>query len=132
MSKHPIQPLRTDDKGVIRFQENKIVRDLLDYSQARGFGLNEIATRDYDREDRMQLAQLIGYSHSGAGSLSIVTDEVYYAAALMHDEHLSEDKARIQVLEGQLAELREAAQVMRVPMATLLGLDPDDIPEGGR
>ncbi len=69
-AEHPMQPIAFDRSGVVRFQENRIVRDLLDYATPRGFGLNEIACRrDYSVQDREQLAQLIGYSVSGFGDL---------------------------------------------------------------
>lgn len=71
--KHPMQPLDLVD-GVIRFRENKIVRFL---AEGR---LNEIAEMDFSPEDRMQLAQLIGYSLSGYGDLSYVTDKDYAKA----------------------------------------------------
>lgn len=74
--KHPMQPLVKDDAGVIRFQQNQIVRDLLDFAAARGVGLNEIAGRGYSDEDQQQLAQLIGYSVSGFGSLSYASPQV--------------------------------------------------------
>lgn len=79
----PMQPLVIDAKGTLRFKENPIVRKLLDYSAAHGYGLNEMALEKFDAEDRMQLAQLIGYSLSGYGSLSYVSDESYARAASM-------------------------------------------------
>lgn len=67
MSKHPMQRIEHDDKGVIRFRSNKIIEDLF----MRGaLDLNQIACAKYDEEDRMQLAQLLGYSVSGYGDLS--------------------------------------------------------------
>lgn len=77
----PMQPLEFDDRGTLRFKENKIVRRLLDYSKQRGYGLNEIALEDFTDDDRMQLAQLIGYSLSGYGELSYVSDESWERAA---------------------------------------------------
>ena len=77
----PMQPLEFDDRGTLRFKENKIVRRLLDYSKQRGYGLNEIALEDFTDDDRMQLAQLIGYSLSGYGELSFVSDESWEQAA---------------------------------------------------
>lgn len=73
----PMQPLAIDDHGTLRFKENPIVRKLLDYATEHGYGLNEIALDEFEAEDQMQLAQLIGYSLSGYGSLSYVTDESY-------------------------------------------------------
>lgn len=40
----------------------------------------DIRERFRDRDDRQHFAQLIGYSHSGYGSLSYATDRVYEAA----------------------------------------------------
>lgn len=79
--KLPMQPLVIDDHGTLRFKENPIVRALLDYATEHGYGLNEIALEELDAEDQMQLAQLIGYSLSGYGTLSYVTDESYERAA---------------------------------------------------
>ena len=68
MSKHPMQRVKFDDKGVIRFQENKIITDLFEQG---ALDLNKIAMNPaYDVDDRMQLAQLLGYSVSGYGDLS--------------------------------------------------------------
>lgn len=76
----PMQPLLIDGHGTLRFKENQIVSKLLDYATERGYGLNEIGRERFDVEDQMQLAQLIGYSLSGYGTLSYVTDESYYRA----------------------------------------------------
>ncbi|WP_225988633.1 hypothetical protein [Leclercia adecarboxylata] len=77
----PMQPLVMDAHGTLRFKENPIVRKLLDYAAEPGYGLNEIARAQFDAEDQMQLAQLIGYSLSGYGTLSYVTDKSYDRAA---------------------------------------------------
>ncbi|WGL85414.1 hypothetical protein QFB84_14990 [Enterobacter hormaechei] len=79
--KLPMQPLAIDVHGTLRFKENPIVRKLLDYATEHGYGLNEMALEHFDAEDGMQLAQLIGYSLSGYGTLSYVTDESYERAA---------------------------------------------------
>lgn len=65
-----MQPIVWDTHRVLRFKENKIVSALLDFASSRGMSLNEIATMKFSREDREQLAQLIGYSVSGFGDLS--------------------------------------------------------------
>jgi len=65
-TKHPTQPLVRKD-GVLRFKENAIVRYLLD---AGKINMNDLAVMPFDREDRRQFAQLIGYSLSGYGDLS--------------------------------------------------------------
>lgn len=74
-STHPMQPLVEDEHGVIRFKKNAIVSDMLDRDAANG-GQNKIAyeviTGKHTHEDYSQLMQLIGYSVSGYGDLSIV------------------------------------------------------------
>ncbi len=70
MSKRqPMQPVVAAADGVIRFKQNQIIRDMLDLCEKHGLGLSEIAARDYEKDDRSQLMQLIGYSVSGYGNL---------------------------------------------------------------
>lgn len=74
---HPMQPVGFDAHGVARFKRNAIVEYLLD----RGpFDMNHLAALPFSAEDRMQFAQLIGYSVCGYGELHYVTDESYDAA----------------------------------------------------
>lgn len=120
--KHPIQPLEKK-YGVLRFKENAIVRYLLDHGAKHGCGLNEIAGMDFPKEDHIQFAQLIGYSLSGYSELSYVDDDTYGTAEKML-EGKSEDAARIEHLENELAALREQ---LRAPMARLFGIHPDDL-----
>lgn len=75
--RHPLQPLVTDDSGVVRFKSNAIVSKLLDDGP---FDMNALARMDFTQADREQFAQLIGYSLSGFGELSYVRDETYNAA----------------------------------------------------
>lgn len=77
MANHPMQPVVTDEHGVKRFKENKIVRFLLD---AGRIDLNAIARMPFDREDREHFAQLIGYSLAGFMELDYVSDEACDAA----------------------------------------------------
>jgi hypothetical protein len=70
---NPMQPLhRVQD--VIRFKDNKVVRYLLDCG---GINLNELAKIGYlfSQDDWEQFYQLIGYSVSGYGELSNVSEE---------------------------------------------------------
>ena len=83
MAKHPIQPPVTDKQGVIRFKENKIVRFLLD---AGPFDMNALALMPFTNEDRMQFAQLIGYSVSGFGDLPYATPKVVAKADKLADK----------------------------------------------
>lgn len=80
---HPMQPVEWASDGVIRFKENKII----DYLFKTGkLDLNEIAAIPFPPEDRMQLAQLLGYSVSGYGDLSYVTPENLAEAEELRDE----------------------------------------------
>ena len=88
--KHPDQPMVITEDDVIRFKENRIVRKLLKISSEKGFSLNEIyldvLEGNYDREDYVQLMQLIGYSFSGYSELSCVNDEEYERAEKQYEE----------------------------------------------
>lgn len=79
-ARHPIQPIEQDANGIMRFQKNEIVRFLLD---AGPFDMNDLACMSFSNEDREQFAQLIGYSLSGFGELSYVSDATYDAACAM-------------------------------------------------
>jgi len=124
---NPIQPLAKDVHGTLRFKANVLVNALLEHGQSTGLGLNELA-RKFDTQehsdDWQQLAQLIGYSLSGFGELSYVSDDAYGAASTMADEGLSEKDARIAHLEHELFMLRST---LRDPIARLYGLHPDDL-----
>lgn len=122
--KHPIQPLEKR-RGTLCFKENKIVSYLLEVGQRHGAGMNELAGMPFSKEDRVQFAQLIGYTLGGFSELTrYVTDDDYKAAAEMADTGKSEDKARIAVLEKELKAVRKALQK---PMARLFGVHPDDL-----
>ena len=120
--KHPIQPLVTDDNGIIRFKCNAIVRYLLDYG---GIDLNQISIKDFSREDREQFAQLIGYSHSGASDLDYMSHEVIEVAEAMHKSGKSEAESRYEYIQSKLDEVRRC---MRPAIAELfdVGEDFDD------
>jgi hypothetical protein len=103
-TKHPIQPLSLDEHNVVRFKKNAIVDFLLEYSSARGCSLNELAAMPFSKEDRQQLAQLIGYSLSGYGELHYVDDSSYNAAELMYRKEVTETEARLEESEARLKE----------------------------
>lgn len=67
MTKHPMQPIVTDARGVKRFKANAIVQFLLD---AGPYDMNKLAMMPFRVEDRQQFAQLIGYSVDGYEELS--------------------------------------------------------------
>lgn len=58
---HPLQPIVTDDHGVIRFKKNHLIDWMVEI-----LNLNEIARHQHTQEDYDQLLQLVGYSVSGA------------------------------------------------------------------
>ena len=117
--KHPIQPI-VDDNGILRFNPNEIVQYLLDNG---GIDLNDLARIPFDQNDRVQFAQLIGYSLSGFGELSYVDDQSYEAAERMHESGYDEKDARIEYLDGVIRELKRA---LKEPMALLYEKHPDD------
>lgn len=118
MRKHPIQPLEKDKHGTTRFKANAIVRLLLDDGK---YDMNRLAMLPFSDEDREQFAQLIGYSLSGFGDLSYVSDETYEKAAdsLFVCEHEWKD-IRNQVIESgeacfKCGELRSAQKAETSP-----------------
>lgn len=119
-AKHPIQPLQMEN-GVLRFKRNKIVEHLLEKG---GIDMNAIALLDFSQEDREQFAQLIGYSHGGSGDLGYVSNEVWYAAAAVYEQGVSELEARNAVLREQLEEARKG---IRAGIAVLFGKHVDDL-----
>ena len=72
----PMQPIE-DAGGFLRFKANAIVQHLL--STHLSCDLNKLSRMDFTDEDRMQFAQLIGYSVGGYADLSYVSDESYEA-----------------------------------------------------
>lgn len=74
---HPTQPLVYDAHRVLRFKRSRIVEVLL----ASGpLDMNTLAVMEFSDEDRVQFAQLIGYSLSGFSELSYVSDRAYERA----------------------------------------------------
>ena len=83
MRLHPVQDIYIDQHGTLRFKTNKIVEFLLDNG---GYDMNKLAMIDFSDEDRIQFAQLIGYSVSGFGTLSYVSDEAWSITSDVVDE----------------------------------------------
>lgn len=119
--KHPIQPLQKDERGVMRFKTNHIVRYLLDQG---GIDMNDLDRLDFPDEDREQFAQLIGYSLDGFSTLGYVSDITYVTAEAMANRSISETEARIIALEEILNAAREG---VRVAAAALFKIHPDDL-----
>ena len=122
MSKQPIQPLELDGKGVLRFRKNALVCYLLDHG---GIDMNRLARQEFPQEDREQFAQLIGYSHDGAGSLSYVSDETWSVALKLYEDPSQQElRARCDHLEQELSEIRDA---LREGVAALYRIHPEDL-----
>jgi hypothetical protein len=130
-TRHPIQPVVTDQHGTYRFKANAVVLYLLEWATKRGCSMNDLACVKFDKDDRQQFAQLIGYSLSGYGELSYASDEVYETAFMMIDGAMSEDKARIACLEQELSvykkELSVLQDLFRGPVARLYEVEPEDL-----
>lgn len=75
-ARHPNQPLIADEDGAPRFKQNAIVRYLLDNG---GHDLEDLRKIPFSTEDRVQFAQLIGYSLCGWSELPYVSGEAYVA-----------------------------------------------------
>lgn len=117
--KHPFQPLyltKEGDDAVLRFKENKIIYYLF---KSGKLDLNEVMTMGFPQEDHEQLAQLLGYSHSGFGDLSFVSNETWYASrnASTKDSAL---QARYDAVVAELKELKETIRKHRDDYDNLL------------
>ena len=123
-AEHPMQPLVSDQHGVVRFKRNAIVEHLLKHG---GIDLNAIARLPFDNRDREQFAQLIGYSVDGFGELGYARPDIVAAADRMAETGESADAARIAVLQQEIDALRLA---LREPMARLFAVHPDDLRGG--
>jgi hypothetical protein len=123
MQRQPLQPLERDEHGYPRFRQNQIVSKLLDEGR---FDMNRIADWDVSQDDRIQFAQLIGYSLSGFGELDYVDEETYQAACQMVEADKSEIEVRLEVLQKQLYSVRRK---IREGVAELFGVHPDDLGE---
>lgn len=69
--KRPVQPI-VEDHGLLRFEPNLIVRFLLETSKN---DLNALRLMNFPQEDWDQFYQLIGYSLSGYGGLTFISDD---------------------------------------------------------
>lgn len=117
----PIQPLITDDHGVVRFKANGIVAHLMG---SGAIDLSALAAMDFKPEDWEQFNQLIGYSLSAWGSLQHTSPESWEAANLMHEQGLTSQQARLEAVEKELAALREG---LAEPIARLYGKHRDEL-----
>lgn len=122
--KQPIQPMKEDSNGKKRFVENSIVKALLQHASCHGFDMNWIAKTSFKREDRVQFAQLIGYSRDGFAELHYVNGDDCAAADLMYEFDISSEAAQRRAAEELLASTRTA---LRLGIAELYGKHPEDL-----
>ena len=76
-ARHPHQPIIKDKHKIERFKANEIVRYLLDNG---GINMNDLAMLPFSDEDRVQFAQLTGYSVCGFSELSYVSNRAFNEA----------------------------------------------------
>lgn len=64
-----MQPIALDDRGVARFQRNKVVCTLVEEARKRGFDLNDLLVKAYGepKGDWEQFNQMLGLSVCGFG-----------------------------------------------------------------
>lgn len=80
--KNPMQPFIEDGRRIIRFKSNKIVEAVFEAArEGNKLDLNDIACQNFTQDDRVQFAQLIGYSLRGFHELSYVPDLVAASAS---------------------------------------------------
>lgn len=123
-TKHPIQPTEVDGHGVLRFKKNPIVDFLVEQ-----YGLNALRNTFSDQrygshteDDWDQLNQLQGYSVSGCP----LSDETIRSVATASSEGECPKDAMIKELQRQLKEARDG---MRIGVASLFEIHPDDLKE---
>lgn len=130
---HPTQPLGLNEHGTLRFKENAIVRFFLDaHSDAHRVpgtsgtngGLNCLHQHDFSIEDHIQFAQLIGYSLSGFGELSYVTNDAYGKAEKLAYHDVTDEQAELLYLREQMKTIRATLKKI-VP--ELFHIHPDDL-----
>ena len=115
--KMPLQPIIDG-----RFVPNRIVELLLETST---LNLNNIAFMDFTNQERMQLAQLIGYSLSGFGDLNYVDDETYETAEVLNDKLVQSEKdANLLVLRRELVEIKKGLKIAAI---AAFGIHPDEL-----
>ena len=111
----PLQPIKHG-----RFVPNRIVEALLETAD---IDLNDIAIMDFTDQERMQFAQLTGYSLNGFSELSYVNNEAYEAALNLAGGK-NENEARTDALRQQLREIKKG---LRLAVAEAFKIHLDDL-----
>lgn len=87
---HPMQPIVMVG-DVARFKQNAIIAWLADSGK---LNMNEIAIIPFAKEDRNQLAQLLGYSVSGYGDLHYADPKIVAKADAKVEKMLNKKPAK--------------------------------------
>jgi hypothetical protein len=74
-----MQPVVTDDQGVVRFQGNAIIQHMFEKGQ---FVLDDLGAPGFSVEDHEQLLQLLGFSVSGYGDMAVRKRSILKADAM--------------------------------------------------
>lgn len=115
--KNPIQPVYLDEHGTLRFKPNGIIRYLF---ENRIIDLNALALIKFNQTDREQFAQMLGYSLSGYGDLSYVSNETYNAAHAMAEGATGSDlELRNQALQAELDSIKETCRKVEDMMSQI-------------
>lgn len=105
----PMQPVLTDDQGIVRFQGNAIIKHMFDKGQ---FDLNDLCA-NFSIEDYEQLLQLLNFSVSAYGDMPVRKSSVEQADSLAAAEQV-EDASRTDELKAAHRSLMAA---FRTPSA---------------
>ena len=121
MKYHPMQEI-VEVSGVVRFRQNAIINWLFESGR---LDLNYIAHMNFTQEDRIQLAQLLGYSVGGFQGLSYVDENSKHLAEIKCENPEADDRdALIKILEERLQNVKDG---LRETVAQLYDISPDDL-----
>lgn len=124
-AKNPIQPIVTDEHGIIRYKENTVVALMVALLKERGVDLNVLHARgcDLPTDDWDQFNQLIGYSVANGP----VSDDIIDAAEKMAENpEMDQWQARALAAEEKLFSVRNS---IVEGIAELYGTHPDNLTE---
>lgn len=118
--KHPIQKTyKRKEDGRECFVPNAIVEWMLKNAYTKSgekIDMNSLAMLGFDKEDRQQFAQLIGYSLSGFSELSYTDNSIIHA---VYTNSPAED-----YYEKLVKKLKKG---LRKPISDLFQIHPDDL-----
>ena len=120
--KHPIQNIKEDEQGVLRFVQNDVVDLMLSMLEKHGITLNELHMKGSHifKEDWDQFNQLIGYSVSGAP----ISEYIYEAAYNAHKQDISPEAA---LEKNSFEKLQKLKNNIRESIADIFEIHTDDL-----